>query len=195
MIPISHRNGEVSEKAGSGCPGDEFLGLVKGWLGAGGTLWEKNRARRARLGQTDVYLQPPEGYKTNSGFHSITIQPSASDGLFCHKTSTERTSKQRSWNPTGQIRSVRARGGVWQFLARRIDCGTLRPAGNRKDLKSGLSQEIKEAELGNAAADFKNGVTGRLDRGELGNGSGKVISHQIILPLSKLDFLAVQEDL
>ena len=67
MIPISHRNGEVSEKAGSGCPGDEFLGLVKGWLGAGGTLWEKNRARRARLGQTDVYLQPPEGYKTNSG--------------------------------------------------------------------------------------------------------------------------------
>ena len=43
------------------------MGLVKGWLGAGGTLWEKNRARRARLGQTDVYLQPPEGYKTNSG--------------------------------------------------------------------------------------------------------------------------------
>ena len=32
MIPISHRNGEVSEKAGSGCPGDEFLGLGKsGW--------------------------------------------------------------------------------------------------------------------------------------------------------------------
>ena len=45
------------------------MGLVKGWLGAGGTLWEKNRARRARLGQTDVYLQPPEGYKTNSGFN------------------------------------------------------------------------------------------------------------------------------
>ena len=47
------------------------MGLVKGWLGAGGTLWEKTRARRARLGQTDVYLQPPEGYKTNSGY----IQP------------------------------------------------------------------------------------------------------------------------
>ena len=60
------------EKAGSGCPGDEFLGLVKGWLGAGGTLWEKTRARRARLGQTDVYLQPPEGYKTNSGGSHFT---------------------------------------------------------------------------------------------------------------------------
>jgi len=32
MIPISHRNGEVSEKAGSGCTGDEFWGLGKsGW--------------------------------------------------------------------------------------------------------------------------------------------------------------------
>ena len=48
------------------------MGLVKGWLGAGGTLWEKNRARRARLGQTDVYLQPPEGYKTNSGHIWLT---------------------------------------------------------------------------------------------------------------------------
>ena len=47
------------------------MGLVKGWLGASGTLWEKNRARRARLGQTDVYLQPPEGYKTNSGLDKI----------------------------------------------------------------------------------------------------------------------------
>ena len=75
MIPISHRNGEVSEKAGSGCPGDEFLGLVKGWLGAGGTLWENNRARRARLGQTDVYLQPPEGYKTHSGFNRFPPFP------------------------------------------------------------------------------------------------------------------------
>ena len=43
-IPISPRNGEVSEKAGSGCPGDGFSGLVKGWLGVGGTLGEKNRA-------------------------------------------------------------------------------------------------------------------------------------------------------
>ena len=40
----------MSEKAGSGCPGDDFLGLGKGWLGAGGTLWEKNHARRARRG-------------------------------------------------------------------------------------------------------------------------------------------------
>ncbi len=31
-IPMSPRNGEVSEKAGSGSPGDEFLGLGKsGW--------------------------------------------------------------------------------------------------------------------------------------------------------------------
>ena len=31
-IPISPRKGEVSEKAGSGCPGDEFLGLGRsGW--------------------------------------------------------------------------------------------------------------------------------------------------------------------
>ena len=29
MIPITHRNGEVPEKAASGCPGDEFLGLGK----------------------------------------------------------------------------------------------------------------------------------------------------------------------
>ena len=50
------------------------MGLVKGWLGAGGTLWEKNRARRARLGQTDVYLQPPEGYKTNSGVYESPLQ-------------------------------------------------------------------------------------------------------------------------
>ena len=49
------------------------MGLVKGWLGAGGTLWEKNRARRARLGQTDVYLQPPEGYKTNSGLMGMSL--------------------------------------------------------------------------------------------------------------------------
>ena len=48
------------------------MGLVKGWLGAGGTLWEKNRARRARLGQTDVYLQPPQGYKTNSGLTIVS---------------------------------------------------------------------------------------------------------------------------
>ena len=46
-IPISPRNGEVSEKAGSGSRGDRFSGLGKGWLGASETLWEKNHARRA----------------------------------------------------------------------------------------------------------------------------------------------------
>ncbi len=47
-IPISPRNGEVSEKAGSGSQGDGFLGPGKAWLGAGGTLWEKNHARRVK---------------------------------------------------------------------------------------------------------------------------------------------------
>ncbi len=40
-IPISHRNGEVSEKAGSGSQGDGFSGPGKGRLGAGGTISEK----------------------------------------------------------------------------------------------------------------------------------------------------------
>jgi len=40
-ILISPRNGEVSEKAGSGSRGDGVLGLGKGWLGASGTIWQK----------------------------------------------------------------------------------------------------------------------------------------------------------
>ena len=49
MVTISHRNGEVSEKADSGCRFDGFRRPGKGGLGAGGTIWEKICARRALL--------------------------------------------------------------------------------------------------------------------------------------------------
>jgi hypothetical protein len=48
-IPLSTRNGELSEKAGLGCRGDRLSGPGKGRLGTGGTVWEKNPARRSRL--------------------------------------------------------------------------------------------------------------------------------------------------
>ena len=63
MIPISPGNGEVSEKAGSGSQGDGYLGLGKGWLGAGGTLREKNHARRARLEATGCIIATAGGSK------------------------------------------------------------------------------------------------------------------------------------
>jgi hypothetical protein len=45
-IPLSSRNGELSEKAGLGCRGDRLSGPGKGRLEAGGTVWEKDPARR-----------------------------------------------------------------------------------------------------------------------------------------------------
>ncbi len=60
-IPMSPRNGEVSEKAGSGSQGDGYLGLGKGWLGAGGTLGEKNHTRRARLEATACIIATAGG--------------------------------------------------------------------------------------------------------------------------------------
>jgi hypothetical protein len=49
MIPLSSRNGELSEKAGFGCRGDRLSGPGKRRLGAGGSVWEKKPARRFRL--------------------------------------------------------------------------------------------------------------------------------------------------
>src|ERR1035437_7045784 len=40
-ILLSPRNGEVSQKAGSGSCGDRLSGSGKGRLGLGGTIWEK----------------------------------------------------------------------------------------------------------------------------------------------------------
>ncbi len=42
---------------------DRFSGPGKGWLGAGGTLWEKTRARRARLEATGCILATAGGSK------------------------------------------------------------------------------------------------------------------------------------
>ena len=47
--PISPRNGEVSEKTGSGSRGDRLSGPGKGRLGGDGTVWEKKPCRRVRL--------------------------------------------------------------------------------------------------------------------------------------------------
>ena len=71
-IPISARKGEVSEKAGSGSRDDRFSGPGKGWLGAGGTLWEKKPCPEGSTGgNRGVYSQPPEGQKTNSGLDAL----------------------------------------------------------------------------------------------------------------------------
>ena len=48
-IPLSSRNRELSEKAGFGCQGDRLSGPGTGRLGGGGTVREKNPARRSRL--------------------------------------------------------------------------------------------------------------------------------------------------
>jgi hypothetical protein len=58
-IPLSSRNGELSEKAGFGCRGDRLSGPGKGRLGAGGTVWEKNPARRSRLEANRCILATP----------------------------------------------------------------------------------------------------------------------------------------
>ena len=67
MIPISHRNGALSEKAGSGCPGDEFLGLGKsGWK----PLAVSRRTYlpgSAQLKANGFILTSWKGQKTNSG--------------------------------------------------------------------------------------------------------------------------------
>ena len=60
-IPIFPRIGEVSEKAGSGSR--RAFRTRKGWLGAGGTLWEKNHARRARLEATGCIIATAGGSK------------------------------------------------------------------------------------------------------------------------------------
>jgi hypothetical protein len=41
-IWISPRNEEVSERTGSGCPGDEFPGVMERLLAAGVTVWRKH---------------------------------------------------------------------------------------------------------------------------------------------------------
>ena len=63
-IPLSSRNGELSEKAGSGSRGNGFSGSVEGRLGADGTLWEKNGARRARLEANRYILATGGGPKS-----------------------------------------------------------------------------------------------------------------------------------
>ena len=85
-LPLSSRNGELSEKAGFGCRGDRLSGPGKGRLGAGGTVWEKNPARTSRLeanggilatGGRPRKLTPAigAGYETSAGnrrFHVLT---------------------------------------------------------------------------------------------------------------------------
>ena len=63
-ITISPRNGEVSEKTGSGSPGDEFSEFMEGLLAARVAAWRKNRLACTHV---SVYFQPPGGQKTNSG--------------------------------------------------------------------------------------------------------------------------------
>ncbi len=66
-IPISPRDGEVSEKAGSGCPGDEFLGLGKsGWKPLAISR-RKYLPGSAQLKANRFILTSWKGQKTNSG--------------------------------------------------------------------------------------------------------------------------------
>jgi len=68
-IPLSPCNGELSEKAGSGCSGDGFSGPGKGRLGAGGTIWEKILCSEGSTGGKRVYIKEPSaGQKTHFGF-------------------------------------------------------------------------------------------------------------------------------
>ena len=67
MIPIFPRNGEVSEKAGSGSPGDEFWGLGKsGWKPLAVSR-RKYLPGSAQLKANGFILTSWKGQKTNSG--------------------------------------------------------------------------------------------------------------------------------
>ncbi len=69
MIPISHRNGEVSEKAGSESRGDGFLGLGKsGWKPLAVSR-RKYWGWKCSVEGQRVYTHESEGQKTNSGLH------------------------------------------------------------------------------------------------------------------------------
>jgi hypothetical protein len=63
-ITISSRNGVVSEKTASGCPGEEFLGAMEGVLAAGGTVWKKPVLGCTQMG---VSFQSTGDQKGNPG--------------------------------------------------------------------------------------------------------------------------------
>jgi hypothetical protein len=75
-ITISPRNGEVSEKKGSGTPGDEFSGVMEGLLAAGVAAWRENVLGCTQGG---VYFQSAEGQNVNSGLRYCL-------GIMCHKS-------------------------------------------------------------------------------------------------------------
>jgi len=90
-ITISPRNGEVSEKKGSGTPGDEFSGVMEGLLAAGVAAWRENVLGCTQGG---VYFQSAEGQNVNSGLNGhyvtrrgcrwgIAHEKSPGSGLHC----------------------------------------------------------------------------------------------------------------
>jgi hypothetical protein len=68
-IPISPRNGEVSQETVSGSPGKEFSGVREGLLAAGVTAWRNNVFASTQVG---VYFRSPEGQIVDSGWNAAS---------------------------------------------------------------------------------------------------------------------------